>query len=146
MRTLFAISLIAAAFAGLAPVASADCIQTVCYIADGYDYGSCDQGALGQSVGGWSYNPGTAYASAGASTYCSNYGYYSSTGIGGGVGVCDASFNCYSVSAQWYEYTLYGNYRCVSTVDLYLDGQYVPQPLAICALAGGPPQVPNVLP
>jgi hypothetical protein len=145
MRTILAISLIAAAFAAI-PVASAECVETLCADAGSYTYGSCDNGGSGNYVNVYNYDA-NGYTSAGVQTYCYGYpGYYSVSGIGAYALSCDASWNCDQGGAYWDGGNFFGSPFCYSQAYTYVDGVYTPTALPLCDVAGAPPAVPAVLP
>lgn len=145
MRTILALSLIAAAFASAMPVVAAECVNTTCVTADGYAYGSCDNGSSGQYVSVTNYDS-SGYTAVGVNSYCYNYGIFSGSGVGAYGYTCDANWNCDQAGANWQSYSYFGSSYCDSSAYTYVDGTYTPTALPLCDVAGAPPAVPVVLP
>lgn len=141
MKTILALSLIAASFAMIPTVdASCDPTFTVC----SSTYGTCDNGSTYNSASVYNYDA-NGYTSVGAYTQCYGYpGYYSGDSIGAGATSCDASWNCNYVGAYWQSFEFFGSGYCDTAAYAYAGGQYNYQSLG-CP-AGGPPEVPALLP
>lgn len=145
MRTILALSLIAVAFASAMPVVAAECVETTCVSADGYAYGTCDNGSAGQYAGVSNFGP-NGYTGAGVSTYCYGFGPYAGSGAGAYAANCDAGWSCDQAGVYWQGFSYFGSEYCYSGGYTYVDGTYTPQTLPLCDAAGAPPAVPVLLP
>lgn len=146
MRCIFALLLATAAFASVPTATAAECVQTACVAAEGYQEGSCADGSQGNYLTAWNLN-GFGYVGAGAGSYC--YGApndYATKGINGGVTVCDASWDCTNAGLAWGGGYVFGEYECDSYVFLHDNGAYTTYALPLCTALGPPPAVPALLP
>lgn len=144
MKTILALSLIAAAFA-FVPSAEASCDPATGQVCAGsYSYGTCDNGGAGNYA--YAYNSdATGYTQVYAGTYCYGYpGYYAVGGVGGGVFTCDPSWSCDQAGADWSGGNFFGSPYCYSQAYTYVDGQYTGQALPLCDVAGAPPAIPSL--